>query len=210
MSAHAPRRRPSGRAPARLAAFGALALLVGLAAAQYALDAGLGTSRINPASQRASVSQPVFTLNRTTGEFQHNPANAFNDPIYRIHQRYTHDRFTYFDAGRNDPLRTFAPGRDDPLRTSRMGSPVSPALTGTRSMRIAPTRLPTVQPFSPAAPAPGMAPSPYSAARHAPMPGTMPAPMRPHTAPMHTAPMHTGVGTLKAPTYRVTGGGRRR
>ena len=145
------------------------------------------------------VAQPVFTVNRSTGEFQHNPANAFNDPIYRIHQRYTHDRFTYFDAGRNDLLRT-----------GRTATAVSPALTGPRPQHIAPTRLPTTHPFAGPAPSRGVAHSPYSAARRAPASMSMQAPMHVRTAPMRTAPMHTGVGTLKAPTYRVAGAGRRR
>jgi hypothetical protein len=79
-----------------LTALGVVLITTGVAA-QFALDAGLSASgRINAPRSAPVINRPVFTVNRATGEMQHNRANAFNDPTYNIHQRYTHDRFENF------------------------------------------------------------------------------------------------------------------
>lgn len=86
---------PARRVP-RLLAIGAILIAVS-AAAQYALDAGLSAyGRYNAPRAAPKLNQPIYTVNRATGEMQYNRANAFNDPVYNIHQRYTHDRFQYY------------------------------------------------------------------------------------------------------------------
>lgn len=85
---------PPRRAP-RLLALGAM-LIVATAAAQYALDAGLSAyGRYNAPRAAPTLNKSIYTVNRATGEMQYNRANAFNDPVYNVHQRYTHDRFQY-------------------------------------------------------------------------------------------------------------------
>ena len=102
MRAPEPRNAGLGRCAAQVR-FAAVALMLGLvvtlAVAQRALDAGLGSSRVNAPVQAGHMSKPIYTVNRTTGAMQYNRANAFNDRAYRPYQRYTHDRFEYFDVG---------------------------------------------------------------------------------------------------------------
>jgi len=62
--------------------------------AQNALDNSLSTSgRRNYARPKPAVSKDTYTLNRATGSFSYNRANAFNDSTYSIYQRHTSDRF---------------------------------------------------------------------------------------------------------------------
>ena len=81
---------------------GAAALLVGPAAAQYALDANLrvGGSGVNPnsAPRTAPVRAPIYTPNRATGEMAYRPSAAFNDNTYAIYERYAFDRFGRTDG----------------------------------------------------------------------------------------------------------------
>jgi hypothetical protein len=78
----------------------AAALAAGtIAAAQNALDNNLSTSgRTNYARPKPAVSKDIYTLNRATGSYRHNRANAFNDPVYSIYQRHTSDRFDAVNA----------------------------------------------------------------------------------------------------------------
>jgi hypothetical protein len=74
--------------------------------AQYALDHNLqrGSGGYNRPTRTATLSRPVYTVNRHTGGMQYNRANAFNDKSYNIYQRYTHSRQTYFNP--NNPGRS--------------------------------------------------------------------------------------------------------
>jgi hypothetical protein len=93
VTAHAScRRRPS-----RLPLVAALLLLPCAALAQNALDAGLSATdgRINPQRVEPTMAAPIYTVNQR-GEMIYNRANAFNDPSYRIYQRYRVSRFDYF------------------------------------------------------------------------------------------------------------------
>ncbi len=91
-------RNRNRRVEAAVAALSVLA--VSSALAQRALDANLNTlgGGVNQATPQQSVNKPIFTVNRTTGDMSYNRANAFNDDTYRIYQRYTLDRFEYFDG----------------------------------------------------------------------------------------------------------------
>ena len=79
----------------RAIAAAALALvLCSGATAQHALDNNLSTrGRTNATRRPVGVSKDVYTLDRTTGSFRHNRANAFNDSTYSIFQSHTSDRF---------------------------------------------------------------------------------------------------------------------
>lgn len=83
--------------------------------AQHALDANLrvGSAGRNTSSASRTVSQPLYTVNRQSGEFMYNRANAFNDPTYNIYQRYHSDRFTYFNP--TGGARTGQPGVLKPM-----------------------------------------------------------------------------------------------
>lgn len=111
--------RPPLRRAAGLLALGAGVILAGLAAAQHALDAGLGSSRVNAPAAQPMMNKPLYTVNRQTGTMQYNEANAFNDPTYNIHQRYTMDRFEYFDAGSGGARA----GGARPTVSGNLGSP---------------------------------------------------------------------------------------
>ncbi|MEM1329572.1 MAG: hypothetical protein AAGG07_03325 [Planctomycetota bacterium] len=105
---------------AAIIAFG----LVTAAVAQQALDRNLSASgsRNAPAQNPlANMSKPVYTVNRNTGEFQYNRANAFNDDTYNIYQRYTRGPFDAPGVGTSGVRTT--PRRSDVHTNPRQRMP---------------------------------------------------------------------------------------
>lgn len=147
-------------------------VLASIATAQYALDSNLavGAGRRNPGPAKPAAQRDIYTVNRSTGEMQYNRANAFNDPVYTTYQRYTLDRFEYFEPGATQPMRTTTatagnvtrhaspsqyqptPGFSKPSRRSNAGDPsissrqyrpaAQPVSSGmaTPTYRVKPTR----------------------------------------------------------------------
>jgi hypothetical protein len=115
----------------------ALAVL-SAAVAQYALDADLraGGGR-NPQRVPYTVPKPIYTVNPQTGELQYNRANAFNDPVYTIYQRYSLDRFQYFEPV---PSAADLPGVNRSLstRTRAYGQPAPAPRAATYATRRGP------------------------------------------------------------------------
>ena len=121
---------------------------------QRALDRNpqAGSGGINPHSRGVAVARPVYTVHRGTGEMAYNRANAFNDPVYNIHQRYSLSRFDYFDPTTTRATGAWTPNR--PMRARPMGAsslsspkyPVTPTI-GRQTVRTptyrAPSRAPT-------------------------------------------------------------------
>lgn len=130
-----------------MAAFGTMAI------AQYALDGGLSarTGRINPGRAKTQMSKPVYTVNRATGTFTYNRANAFNDPGYSIYQRYTGNRTENFTpAGVSTAGRVQARPPQAPRVPSGTPAPPRPTTPAVRSPTYRPaTRVHTSVPPSP-------------------------------------------------------------
>lgn len=124
-----PRKNPRHAACALLLAFTAAAI------AQNALDNNLSVEgRTNNARPAPAVSRDVYTLNRATGDYRYNRANAFNDPTYSIYQRHTSDRF---DAAHAAGVSTGATaaipfGRASNTAYSTPGTAARPAPTTAR------------------------------------------------------------------------------
>lgn len=132
-------------------AIAVLALAAALSAASFAQDrldrnSQRGSGGRNPSSSSGAdmwnnMAKPVYTVNRDSGEFVYNRANAFNDPSYNIYQRYTLDRNAYFEAGKTGNPRTRSAevrGRSSAL--SRSGYSAS----GSRRTAVARHGLPSI------------------------------------------------------------------
>lgn len=166
----------------------------GVATAQYALDAGLGGTRINAPRQQIAVSQPVYSVNRQTGEMVYNRANAFNDPSYNIYQRYAVDRTEYFYAGHSSASTSLEtrPGSGAPR-------------TGGSIERAPAAYLPNGARGGGGSGGGGGGGNTLSAPAYSAMPMGM-------GGYSGGGGMHAGRGSssLAAPSYKVGGGGRRR
>lgn len=121
---------------------GAAALAVGtIAVAQNALDNNLSTAGPrNSARPKPALSKDVYTLNRATGSYRYNRANAFNDPVYSIYQRHTSDRFDAANAAgvstassATNPNQWRTGTTHSPPSTSRRSALGTPASASTRT-----------------------------------------------------------------------------
>jgi len=156
---------------------GALVLLLVLAVAalaQTALDASLSVyGRVNPRRPQPVMAKPLYTVNRNLGVMQHDRANAFNDPVYRIYGRYARGRIDRYSSSRTSSL----PAGFATPRVSYIGG---------RTL-AAPGRVNLARP-------PGLRSRPARRSSHLAMPT--------YRAGVSRVPRGR-VNTLRAPTYRV-------
>jgi hypothetical protein len=164
---------------------GAVAAATG-ASGQYALDKNqrIGGSGVNAYAPRPAVQRDVYTVNRNTGTYTYNRANAFSDTTYSIHERYINDRVDAFvPAGVSTGAGLSRPSQPAATRSVLPGSSASlPRYTGVSRMGRE-SRVSTSAGSTSVSSAPPVARSSYSVAR-----------------PTSTKARSTG---LAAPTYSV-------
>ncbi|MEM9372821.1 MAG: hypothetical protein AAGA55_04180 [Planctomycetota bacterium] len=126
----------------------ALGLGAADAAAQFALDANpsvSGGSRNRPAPKPVT-SREIYSVNRSTGTMVYNRANAFNDSVYSIYQRYNVDRFSHASTQgvstsaaleRRTPMPSAVGSADVTRGNAGTNSNTRPRARGRRDSRIA-------------------------------------------------------------------------